>query len=270
MAELLALSPSRANDFVQCPLKFRLRTIDKLPEPPSEAAFRGTLVHSVLERLFDASAPERTIERAVDGIAPALEALRAKDPSTVEELFPGPDQVVRLQEQARTLLEAYFSLELPDRLEPAAREEFVSAPMSSGLLLRGFVDRTDRAPGGQVRLVDYKTGKQPKPQYSSEADFQMRFYALVHWLSRRELVHTLQLFYLGSRTTVAKRPTAGDIERTEMEILELWESIARAAEADEWRPRRTPLCGWCHFKPICPAWGGTPPPTPEITAIAGR
>jgi len=270
MAELLALSPSRANDFVQCPLKFRLRTVDRLPEPPSEAAFRGTLVHEVLERLFDAPASDRTIERAVDGIGPALAALRDKDPDTVAELFPGPDRVARLQEQARALLEAYFELELPDRLEPAAREEFVSASMSNGLLLRGFVDRTDRAPGGQVRLVDYKTGKQPKPQYSREADFQMRFYALVHWLSRRELVHTLQLFYLGSRTTVAKRPTAADIERTETEILDLWESIARAAESDEWRPRRSPLCGWCHFKPICPAWGGTPPPTPDITAIAGR
>lgn len=270
MAELLALSPSRANDFVQCPLKFRLRSIDRLPEPPSEAAFRGTLVHAVLERLFDAEADERTIETAVAGIGPALDALREKDPETVAQLFPGPDEVSRLQQQARTLLEGYFTLELPQKLEPAAREEFVRADLDNGLTLRGFVDRTDIAPGGQVRLVDYKTGKQPKPQYSGEADFQMRFYALVHWLSRRELVHTLQLFYLGSRTTVTKRPTAADIERTEGEILQLWEQIARAAESDGWRPRRTPLCGWCHFKPICPAWGGTPPPTPEITAIAGR
>ncbi|GAA4507428.1 RecB family exonuclease [Brevibacterium yomogidense] len=270
MAELLALSPSRANDFVQCPLKFRLRTLDRLPEPPSEAAFRGTLVHAVLERLFDADAPERTIDTAVAGIGPALDALREKDPDTVAELFPRPDQVVLLQEQARTLLEAYFALELPDRLEPAAREEFVSAPLSNGLLLRGFVDRTDIAPGGQVRLVDYKTGKQPKPQYGREADFQMRFYALVHWLSQRELVHTLQLFYLGSRSTVTKRPTAADIERTETEILGLWDQIVRAAETDEWRPRKSPLCNWCSFKPICPAWGGTPPPTPEITAVAGR
>ena len=29
-----ALSPSRANDFMQCPLLFRFRTVDRLPEPP--------------------------------------------------------------------------------------------------------------------------------------------------------------------------------------------------------------------------------------------
>jgi len=47
------LSPSRANDFQQCPLLFRFRVVDRLPEPPSLAAARGTLVHTVLERLLE-------------------------------------------------------------------------------------------------------------------------------------------------------------------------------------------------------------------------
>lgn len=59
-----SLSPSRASDFMQCPLLYRFRVIDKLPEKPSEAATRGTLVHAVLERLFDAPAAERTPPRA--------------------------------------------------------------------------------------------------------------------------------------------------------------------------------------------------------------
>ena len=55
-----ALSPSRAADFKQCPLKYRFRAIDGLDEPPSPAAARGTLVHAVLEELFELPAPERT------------------------------------------------------------------------------------------------------------------------------------------------------------------------------------------------------------------
>ncbi|NLG21049.1 MAG: PD-(D/E)XK nuclease family protein, partial [Actinomycetales bacterium] len=47
-----ALSPSRASDFMQCPLLYRFRVIDRLPEPPSAAAARGTLVHAALERVF--------------------------------------------------------------------------------------------------------------------------------------------------------------------------------------------------------------------------
>ncbi|MGH8879572.1 MAG: PD-(D/E)XK nuclease family protein, partial [Stackebrandtia sp.] len=42
------LSPSRASDFMTCPLLYRFRTIDRLPEPPSHAATRGTVVHAVL------------------------------------------------------------------------------------------------------------------------------------------------------------------------------------------------------------------------------
>ena len=39
----LSLSPSRASDFKSCPLLYRFRSIDRLPEPPSPAATRGTL-----------------------------------------------------------------------------------------------------------------------------------------------------------------------------------------------------------------------------------
>ena len=48
-----ALSPSRASDFMNCPLLYRFRVVDRLPEAPSPAATRGTVVHTVLERLFD-------------------------------------------------------------------------------------------------------------------------------------------------------------------------------------------------------------------------
>ena len=63
------LSPSRANDFTQCPLLFRFRVVDKLPEPPSSAAVRGTLVHAVLERLYDAPLGDRTVAHA-QGLLP--------------------------------------------------------------------------------------------------------------------------------------------------------------------------------------------------------
>src|SRR4051794_33321455 len=48
-----SLSPSRAADFKSCPLLYRFRTIDRLPERKTRAAVRGTLVHAVLEKLYD-------------------------------------------------------------------------------------------------------------------------------------------------------------------------------------------------------------------------
>lgn len=270
MVALNALSPSRANDFVSCPLKFRFRTIDKLPEPPSAAAFKGTLVHSVLENLFDLPPHERTAQTARSLITPSFEALQEKKSDDIAELFPDERDRMKLFADAGELVDRYFTLELPDKLEPAHREQFVQTKLDNGLILRGFIDRVDVAPGGEVRLVDYKTGKEPKPQYSREAEFQMRFYGVLKHRTDGTLAHTLQLMYLGSGSIKAMRPQMTDISRTEDEILGIWQDIARAAMTNTWRPRKSPLCGWCHFKPICPAWGGTPPEAPEITAIAGQ
>src|SRR3982750_2924137 len=80
-----SLSPSRAADFKTCPLLYRFRTIDRLPERKSLAAVRGTLVHAVLERLYDLPAAGRTPEAAQELIAPAWADLR-EDPE-IAELF---------------------------------------------------------------------------------------------------------------------------------------------------------------------------------------
>src|SRR3712207_1598400 len=80
-----SLSPSRAADFKTCPLLYRFRTIDRLPERKSLAAVRGTLVHTVLEKLYDLPARQRTPAAARELVAPAWDELRA-DPE-VAELF---------------------------------------------------------------------------------------------------------------------------------------------------------------------------------------
>src|SRR5260221_7667503 len=75
-----ALSPSRASDFMTCPLLYRFRVIDKIPEPPTPATARGTLVHAVLERLFDRPAAERVPAAAADMVEPEWLRLCADDP----------------------------------------------------------------------------------------------------------------------------------------------------------------------------------------------
>ena len=151
-----ALSPSRASDFMSCPLLYRYRTIDRLPEEPSADALRGTLVHKVLEDLFDLPSATRTPERARDLLVPTWDALLEAEPA-LAELFTdeGPD-VAEWLASCRDVLDRYFTLEDPRRLEPAERELYVEALLDSKLLLRGFVDRLDVAPDGAMRVVDYK------------------------------------------------------------------------------------------------------------------
>ncbi|MFD3540651.1 RecB family exonuclease [Streptomyces sp. NPDC058662] len=261
-----SLSPSRASDFMRCPLLYRFRVIDKLPEKPSAAATRGTLVHAVLERLFDHPASERTAPRAKALIPGQWDRLLEARPELVE-LFPEGDggaELARWLDGAEALVDRWFTLEDPTRLEPAEREFFVETELDSGLRLRGIIDRVDVAPTGEVRIVDYKTGKAPRPEYAEGALFQMKFYALVVWRLKRVVPRRLQLVYLGSGDVLTYDPVVADLERVERKLLALWEAIREATESGDWRPRATKLCGWCDHQEVCPEFGGTPPPYPLV------
>ncbi len=268
-----ALSPSRAADFMQCPLLYRFRVIDKLPEPPSAAAARGTLVHSVLEQLFDLPAGERTVEAAQALVPGQWERLLEAEPE-LASLVGGPedeqdDEQLSLEawlREAGTLVERWFQLEDPTRLEPAERELYVETELD-GLTLRGYIDRVDVAPTGEVRVVDYKTGRSPSERFEGKALFQMKFYALVLWRLRGEVPRMLQLVYLGNGEVVRYVPDEQDLRATERKIKALWAAIERAARADDWRPSTSRLCDWCHHQALCPAFGGTPPPLPENAPV---
>ena len=75
-----SLSPSRASDFMSCPLLYRFRVIDRLPEAPSIDAVRGSVVHKVLEYLFDLPAADRTHERANQLLGPVWDEFLAEEP----------------------------------------------------------------------------------------------------------------------------------------------------------------------------------------------
>jgi putative RecB family exonuclease len=148
----------------------------------------------------------------------------------------------------------------------AARELRVEAQLPSGLVLRGFVDRLDQAPTGQLRVVDYKTGKPPGVGFESRAMFQMRFYALALWRMRGEVPTVLQLMYLATGAVLRYEPDEADLRAMERKVDALWQAIRRAMDTGDWRPNRSALCGWCAHQALCPAWGGTPPPLPPVPA----
>ncbi len=266
-----ALSPSRAGDFRTCPLMFRLRTIDHLPEQPSPLAVRGTVVHKVLEDLFDLPAADRTPERAEEMVQDAWEFVLDAEPELASMFVTegGADQGAEIADwlaSCRESLRGYFALEDPRRLEPAEREVYVEALLDSKLLLRGFVDRIDVAADGALRVVDYKTGSSPGVGFEAKALFQMRFYALVIWRTRGVVPALLQLIYLGDGQVLSYRPDEQDLRATERLVEALWHAIEDARASREWLPSPSASCRWCSYQEHCPAFGNEPPPLPEAVA----
>ena len=269
-----SLSPSRAADFKSCPLLYRFRTIDRLPERKSRAAVRGTLVHTVLERLYDLPPHGRTVDAARELVGPAWAELQAAP--GMAELFaedadgPAGETVESWLASAGRLVETYFSLENPARIQPEGREELVEVTLPDGLLLRGFVDRLDVARNGALRVVDYKTGATPREAFEGKALFQMKFYALVLWRTRGVVASQLKLLYLGDGEALTYAPDEAELVRFERTLLAIWAAIERAVSTHDFRPNPSRLCGWCDHQALCPSFGGTPPPFPaEAAAAAG-
>lgn len=264
-----SLSPSRAADFKTCPLLYRFRSIDRLPERTTVEQARGTLVHAVLERLFDLPASGRTPTAAGDLVAPQWDRLVTEQPE-LAGLFPDGDPAAsdEFLRSATGLLEGYFAVEDPQRLEPAERESLISAVVDDELLIRGYLDRLDVAPDGALRVVDYKTGGAPREAFEARALFQLKFYALVLWRTRGVVPRVLRLLYLRDAEICDYTPDAEELMRFERTVVALWRAIEQATARQDFRPRPSRLCDWCSHQSLCPTFGGTPPPFPQDAATA--
>lgn len=257
-----ALSASSTSTWLQCPMKFRLVYIDGFREPPSPATTRGTLVHRVLEDLYGLPAERRTSQAARDLVQPAYSELFAGK-EDFEAMFPQEALKTQWLNDAYALVERYFTVENPQRLEPIAREQLVDAPMRDGILLRGFIDRVDKAPSGALRVVDYKTGRSPKPRYVEDKLFQMRFYALLLRCSGAGLPARTQLVFLADGKILTMDPTADSIDAFEHHLVAIWEQIENAIHTEHFSPKRQPLCNWCGVKHLCPLYSDD---TPQMSA----
>ncbi|WP_432418622.1 RecB family exonuclease [Corynebacterium breve] len=254
----IALSPSRASDYNQCPLLYRFRTIDRLPEEKTLAQVKGTLVHAVLEDVHGWAREERTYPAAVKRIKPNWEKMLDSDPDIAALV----DDEQAFFIEARSLVRDYFEMENPAAFDSTEQELYVDTVLPNGVPVRGFIDRVDVAPTGEVRVVDYKTGKKPLPRYSADAQFQMRFYALVYWRLFNTVPTQLRLMYLKVIDSMFLAPSKEELEYFERDLGDLWSKIEGDGKSGRFRTQKSKLCGWCSFQSLCPEFGGTPPPYP--------
>ena len=256
----MTLSPSRANDYLNCPLLYRFRSIDKLPEPPSIDAIRGTLVHAVLEKLFGYPRAERTFETAEKQLLPIWNEMKEAR-QDVQDLLPTLNEEEFLL-SAFGLTKRYFQLEDPTVFEPTELETHVEVSLNENLLIHGYIDRLDIAPTGEIRIVDYKTGKAPGLGYEEKSFFQMKFYALILWKTLGRVPKRLQMIFLGDGKVLTQEPSPEELSKTQLKIEKIAADIEYSRASGEWPTRKSKLCNWCAHQKICPEFGGTPPTLP--------
>ncbi len=249
-----SLSPSKVSSFKDCALAFRLSAIDRLPEPPSGPAAKGTLVHRALELLFwEEDRGDRTPDVA-----------RAKLERAAHETLEGPeyaglglagDERAEFVADAATLVDHYFELEDPNSVRAIGMELRMSASLGT-LTLRGIIDRLELDDDGELVVTDYKTGRAPSESYEQSRLGGVHFYAFLceRVLGRRPA--RIQLLHLREPLQISSVPSEQSIRGMQIQTRAIWAAVERACQREDFRPKPGRTCDWCRFQAYCPATGG--------------
>lgn len=241
------LSPSGAGTFEQCPRRWRMRYVDRLPDPPGEAALAGSFAHRVLELFMQRSPEDRTVE-AAKAIArdewPDVEA----DPDFVA-LGYDADQAKQFRWKSWLAIEGLWALEDPKTVDVRATEQDLQVDLG-GVPFRGIVDRLEEEGDGLI-VTDYKSGKAPSPRYRRGRLDQVLLYAAAVQADTGEMPVRARLLYLGQRP-VGIDVNQGEIDTVVEKLAGTWSAINTACTTDEFEPRTGPLCGWCPYVDRCP------------------
>lgn len=256
-----SLSPTRVTSFTDCPLAFRLRSIDRLPEPPSVHATKGTLVHRALERLiWEHPRAQRTRAVATVELDRAWEELQ-DDPELVD-LHLSEEEAAIFRSDAAGLVDNYFSLEAPELVHAVGVEILLEADLGD-LRLRGIIDRLDMTESGDLVVVDYKTGRAPGARYEKAKLTGVHLYALLCELTLGVAPVEVRLLHLREPLVISATPTAQTLRGQRQRTLAVWRAIERACDHGDFQPRPSGLCRFCNFRECCPSHGGTPPELPR-------
>lgn len=258
------LSPSRASQFKTCPKQFKFANIDKLKEPTNEVQAKGTTVHQALEDLFDLPKEERSIEKLHNLFRDAWTKVRGNDDHF--DLFDSVEEERDWGIDGLKLLNNYMTMEDPTSFEPLEREKWVRGTIED-LNLRGILDRMDRNEKGELVIVDYKSGKAPMAQYKEPRFFALKLYALLIKEELGEMPAELKLIYLKNSTIHSLKVTKDSLNEVKEEVLEIWNEIKKSFKNNDFPATPNPLCDWCYFKPICPAFNEDPPDTEELRKL---
>lgn len=243
------LSPSRLADFGACPRRYQHAAIDRIPQPATYATAKGRMVHLVLERLFALEPASRTLEAAramvADAIADTLtESVRA-------DLGADEGTEARLAAEADEILVTYFSMEDPSGVRAEGVELRLSADVEGAPLL-GILDRLDREEGGELTVVDYKTGAVPRREYDPATFANAELYVTLAERALGERPTSVKLLYVSRGATLERTVSDRVLRARSAAAAVAWTRIGRYHESGEFPA--TPsvsACRFCAFRQRC-------------------
>lgn len=239
-------SYSSASRYRQCPLSWRFKYVERLPDPAGPPAVIGSFVHGCFERFYR-QAPDLRTEQSLREIAGKLWTSMGVAAKLAEV---GADDEQQSKGEAWQLLSGLWEVEDPGAVNVEATEERICLELA-GVPLVAIVDRVERSAGGQLAIADYKSGKVPEERFHNSHIDQVHLYAAAK-AAAGQRVDAVSVIYLRGKVV-----TEASTDKTRAVAAEslagTWEALLDSVETDSFEPVPGPLCEWCAFVAHCPA-----------------
>lgn len=234
--------------------------------PKSREAIFGTLVHSSLKFMFQRDPLFPTLDEVIAYFRehwPAREKFNeesAHDP--LKQPWSEEEEKIYFEEGVRMLKKFYeknapwnFTIvDLESRFEVVLEDE----ETGTSHILAGVIDRIDKLSDGRYEIIDYKTSKRMPSQEALNNNLQLSLYSLgvqKRWPHLKEDDIRLSLYFLKHGEKLSTKPVSDTTAKTKAHVLKsIHEIEKRLREGKEFEPMPGPLCNWCSFRPLCPAW----------------
>ena len=255
---LYACTPTRLTSWLDCPRRYRMSYLDR-PQPSKGAPWAhnslGASVHNALAGWWRLPRARRTV-------AAAGELLER---GWLSDGFADDAQSLLHRSRASQMVQAYVAGLDPDS-EPLGVERTVATKTDliafSGRIDR-LDDRRDAGPGGELVVVDYKTGRHLLTADDARTSLPLALYALAAERVMRRPCLRVELHHLPTGRVLAWEHTPEALSR---QLRRAEDIAAECAAADKrfatgepgdrgdevFPPRPGAMCGWCDFRAHCP------------------
>ncbi|HEX2155095.1 MAG TPA: ATP-dependent DNA helicase [Acidimicrobiia bacterium] len=248
MPETFRLSPSQAGAYEECPRRYVLERRLRAVEADSPYLVFGSLIHEVLENTEEDAAARGAAHGDLQSALSQLEAVWDSYPP-----FGPPPVDEAWKRRARTLLEELYS-DWPGGDDPAVALELELRAPIGGVEWVGRADRVDRTAGG-IKVVDYKTSKNPPTLKEVAGSLQLGFYLLAAAEHPELTAHgppvAAELWFPLARAKRKVYPF--DMAKLD-EVRQTLEAVTHGIRSENWETRIGSHCGRCAFRDVCPAW----------------
>ncbi|MGA8074592.1 MAG: ATP-dependent DNA helicase [Candidatus Acidiferrales bacterium] len=238
--EPLQLSASAIETYQKCPMKFLFSTAWELRGGPAGQMTFGNVMHNTIKEFVAELKKRKKIDfEEVSGIYDRFWSPAGYLDDYQEEEYKkeGLDELAKFHKT--------YAAAPADVLMQEKRFEL---PMEKEVTVLGRIDQVNRIRGDEVEVVDYKTGR-AKSQKDADSSLQLSLYAL----AAREVLELKPARLTFYNLTTNEAVTS---ERDEKALAKAREAVATTADlirAGEYPAKPGFVCGYCDFRPLCPA-----------------